>query len=347
MRFPKPWSKKRGKRFAGRALSGTVGEAVFFAVLFLVGVFSLALTVAQYFVLVSGPAFPTGLGFWILIVLSVALVVTGGGALAFGILQIGASSERRSALARRAGELELIRAHQREALELPMVPRGANLTDSPGVRLTYRLPSTGWPGWRLASAAVLALMWNGGWLLLLVVVITGFQQGQPRWVLAGLLLPFAVIGVGAFRYFLARFREMSGLGATIVEISDHPLLPGESYRGYVAQFGRMTLRKLQVELVCEEESTYRQGTDIRVEKKTVRCEKVVSERGIAIDRKRPWEREFSFTVPPDVMHSFRSPHNAVRWKIVVTGESRPWPSFCQSFPVVVQPGSTPPRRSPR
>jgi len=347
VRLPKPWSKKRGKRIAGRAFSGTVGEAVFFAVLFLVGVFTLALTVAQRWVPVSALVLPTGLGFWILIVLSLALVVTGGVALAFGILQIGASSERRSALARRAGELELIRPSLADGSVLPTVPRGANLTDSPGMRLAYRLPSTGWPGWRLASAAVLALMWNGGWLVLLVVVITGFQQGRPRWVLTGLLLPFAGVGVWAFRYFLARFREMSGLGATIVEISEHPLLPGHDYQGYVAQFGRMHLRKLQVELICEEESTYRQGTDLRVEKKTIRCEKVLLDRGVTIDRQHPWEREFALKVPSDSMHSFRSPHNAVRWKVVVTGEARPWPSFCQSFPVVVQPGSTPPRRSPR
>ncbi len=43
MRFPKPWTKKRGKRLLGGTLSGVVGESAFYASQFLLGVFMLAL----------------------------------------------------------------------------------------------------------------------------------------------------------------------------------------------------------------------------------------------------------------------------------------------------------------
>lgn len=347
MRFPKPWSKKRGGRLAARALSGAVGEAIFFAVLFLLGLFTLTLTVAGRLAAAASLPLDSGLGFWMPMVVAAALLGTGGAGLAYRILQVGASSERRSAMAKRAESLELIGPNRTERLPLPAVPRGVNLTDSPGTRLTYRLPSTGWAGWRAASAALLALLWNGVGVVLLGVVILGFQQQRPRWVLTGLLLPCAAVGVWSFRYFLTRLRETAGVGATIVEISDHPLQPGGTYRAYVAQFGRLRLQRLRIELICEEESTFRQGTDVRVEKYPARKEILLHEKHVRIDPGQPWEQEFPLTIPQDAMHSFRSPHNAVRWKVVVSGEARPWPSFCQSFPVVVHPLSGPPKRNPR
>ncbi|QEG42765.1 hypothetical protein [Roseimaritima ulvae] len=344
MRFPKPWSKKRGSRQAGRAIAGTVGEAGFFAAVFLAGVFILALTLAQRFVVGPWPPLATGLGFWTLIALAIAMIGFGGTMLLLGILQIGASSERRNALARRAEEIELIGG---TGTEFPAVPRGVNLTDSPGMRLTYRLPATSWPGKRLAAAAALALMWNAVWLVLLVVVIAGFWSQQPRWVLTGLLFPLAGIGVWVLRHYARCLRQTSGVGATIVEIDEHPLQPGGSYRAYVGQLGRMTLRRIRIELICEEESTFRQGTDVRIDRNPVLSQIILDQYDVTIDLGRPWEQEFELKIPADAMHSFRSPHNAVHWKIIVSGEARPWPSFCQSFPVVVQPASPLPRRSPR
>jgi len=344
VRFPKPWSKKRGSRLAGRALAGTVGEAAFFAALFLTGVFILALTLAQRFVASDWSPLATGLGFWILVVLAIAMLVVGGTALVLGVLQIGASSERRNAFVRKAEELEII---GKPGAEFPAVPRGVNLTDSPGMRLTYRLPGTVWPGKRLAAAAALALMWNAVWLVLLVVVIAGFWSDRPRWVLTALLFPMAGVGVWVLRHYARCLRETAGVGATIVEIDQHPLQPGGTYRAYVAQLGRMNLRRLRIELVCEEESTFRQGTDIRIDRNRVLSQIILDQYDLTIDPGRPWEQEFDLTIPSEAMHSFRSPHNAVQWKVIVSGEARPWPSFCQSFPVVVQPTTRLPRRSPR
>ncbi|HMC11219.1 MAG TPA: hypothetical protein VKH44_08005, partial [Pirellulaceae bacterium] len=42
--------------------------------------------------------------------------------------------------------------------------------------------------------------------------------------------------------------------------------------------------------------------------------------------------------PPTAMHSFQSPHNLVRWKLVVRGEAETWPLFERGFPIVVYPG---------
>jgi hypothetical protein len=46
-------------------------------------------------------------------------------------------------------------------------------------------------------------------------------------------------------------------------------------------------------------------------------------------------------IPADAMHSFASPHNAVRWRLVVRGTPERWPAFTRVFPVVVlSPGAT-------
>lgn len=362
MRLPKPWTKKRGGRLLGGGnFSGAIGEAMLLFACFLTGVFTLALLFFRRFAseslrestrlpegLISEEAFSSSLGFWIVLVLGSSLLVIGGGGLAYRLVHIGASDERRSVMASRAAAMTPKRPADTDWGTLPNVPPTRGLTESPGVVETYRLASEGSPRARtVAASACLALLWNAAWFVLLAVVISGFAHQSPRWVLGFLLFPFAGIGWWSFQNFVENLKRTAGLGGTIVEISDHPLQPGCQYTLFVRQAGRLNLRRLRIELVCDEESSYRQGTDLRIDHHRAYNQILHTERDLAIDPHRPWERQFEFTLPADAMHSFRSSHNAVCWKITVSGEARPWPSFCQSFPVVVYPPAGPPIRHPR
>jgi hypothetical protein len=51
----------------------------------------------------------------------------------------------------------------------------------------------------------------------------------------------------------------------------------------------------------------------------------------------PYERPLSFAIPHSAMHSFQSSHNAVNWKLVVSGLAEGWPPFQRSFPIIVYP----------
>jgi hypothetical protein len=335
----------------GNALTGVVGEVAFYALLFLIGVFGLSLVLIIRFAPDTVSQFPTDalstdLSIWVFGVLAVAAITTGGGGLIFRLMRIGASSERRSVLASRAGAIEMIRPTADDGSKLPNVPRGSSQTDSPGERLTYRLAAET-PEGGIAGPATLALLWNAVWFVLLAVVVSGFGLGRPRWILAGLLIPFAVIGWWSFRFFLAQLRQHAGVGPTIVEISNHPLYPGEQYRLFVSQMGRLNLKRLTIQLTCEEETFYRQGTDVRVERYEAFKQVLCKQRDVLVDPQAPWEQQLALDLPGNVMHSFVGTHNAIRWKIVVLGESQPWPSFCRSFPVVVHPPGLPPKRSPR
>jgi len=168
-------------------------------------------------------------------------------------------------------------------------------------------------------------------------VVSGFWIGRPRWILAGLLVPFALIGRWSFLYFLSQVRQRIGVGPTVVEISEHPLKPGGRYDLFISQGGRLKLKRLSVELVCEEETFYRQGTDVRVERHQAFVLGLARQRDLEVDPQVPWEQQLVMEIPANVMHSFAGTHNAIRWKIVVKGESRPWPSFCRNYPVVVHP----------
>jgi hypothetical protein len=359
MRLPKPWTKKRGGRLLGGAFSGAIGEAILLAGLFLLGVFASALMLFQRFAsaslsgaavlpegIVSGEASSSTLGFWIVMVLAIAMLAVGGGGLVYRLLRIGASDERRSAI--RAGSMELIRPATTDVVPLPSVPQVRGLTDSPGVHQAYRLASEGANrACTVAASATLSLLWNATWFILLAVVVSGFLNDRPRWVLTFLLLPFGAIGWWSFRHFLESLKRTAGVGATIVEISDQPLLPGQEYTLFVSQAGKLKLRRLRVELVCEEETTYRQGTDLRIDRHQAYTQILHTQRDLSIDPYAPWEQELAIKLPADAMHSFQSAHNAVCWKITVSGDARPWPSFCQSFPVVVHPPAGPPMRLPR
>ncbi len=369
MRFPKPWTKKRGKRLLGGTLSGVVGESAFFASLFLLGVFTLALMLFLRFadssqimsrrvtdvigdsvsgvVEATGEASASGLGFWTVSILAVAMMLLGGIVTAYRLVHIGASDERRKVTGPGATQAEQLRTDSSSQWDLPAVPQGRSATESPGVRLNFRLASEGAIARHALATAALALLWNAVWFVLLAVVVSGFINGTPRWVLAFLLLPFGAIGVWAFRYFLQSLKQTVGVGATIVEISSLPLHPGRSYDLYVRQAGRLDLRRLRVELICEEETMFRQGTDVRIDRHVALSKILANERDVRIDPQRPWEQELQLDLPAGVMHSFRSAHNAVCWRITVSGDARPWPSFCLNFPVFVHPAVHPSVPRPR
>ncbi|QDV64774.1 MULTISPECIES: hypothetical protein [Crateriforma] len=352
----RPWIKKRGSRVLGQTFRGIVGEALFYAGLFLLGVFGLSLIIASRVAVIRQAPIPlpevspeitsSGLGTWILGILSAVAILTGIAGLLYRISQIGASNERRSAIRARAKQIELIGPTADQTVKLPGVPQGKRLTESPGERQTYRLgASTQETG--IVGTAALTMLWNAAWFTLLSVVLSGFWFSRPRWVLAGLLIPTGFLGVRMFRHFVAQLRRQAGVGPTIVEISDHPLVPGNQYRVHVSQMGRLRLKNLRVYLTCQEEAFFHQGTDVRVERYDAFHQDLAKEHNVRVDPHTPWQQQFNLDLPPDVMHSFVGNHNAIRWRLVVSGESRPWPSFCRSFPVVVHPPGLSMRRNPR
>ncbi len=334
------WEKKRGVRRTGSKLLGSVGEALFFAALFVLGAISLAAVITSQFVREAPDELRfSGWALWLLILVLGSFLLIGGGGVIYTVLHVGASAERRSALVKRAGNIELLSATSFSPKDYPNVPRDTNQTDSPGITLAYRLPIAQSPLWKLIAAAVFSLVWNAISSVLLVVAIESHVLGNPEWFLTIFVVPFVTVGAWAIYYFVKQVAVHAGIGPTSVEVSDHPLRPGDRYSIFVSQAGRLSVKRLELLLVCEEEATYHQGTDLRTEVRRVHESRVFCREDFEINPGIPFEHECDLRMPENVMHSFQSHYNRVQWKLVVKGEADGWPTYERSFPVVVYPAA--------
>jgi hypothetical protein len=105
----------------------------------------------------------------------------------------------------------------------------------------------------------------------------------------------------------------------------------------VLQTGRAQVRWFQVQLVCEEQAVYQQGTDTRRATSQVYSATAFNQRKFEITPRQAFEAEFDLSIPEAAMHSFESPHNAVTWTLVVRGRMARWGEFERRFPVYVYP----------
>lgn len=335
-RLLRVWEKKRGKRRTGSKFVGTVGELLFAATLLVSGAISLIALLASRAAAMSQPYQP-GFGFWVMVLVLSSFTLLGGGGVLWTLLHASASAERRSALAKRAAAIDLSGDASSGRRRLPSIPSDANFTNSPGVRQRYRLPVVQSPAWRLVFATLFCLIWNVSAVLSIAVAANSFLSNRPDWFLTIFSVPFVFVGAWAIYDFVRQWLLHAGIGPTTVEISHHPLQPGGSYTVSLSQAGRLPLKTLAVHLVCEEAATYRQGTDVRTERRRVFDRQICRQSDFEITPGMPFQYDFTLNVPPEAMHTFQSEHNAINWMLVVYGEAEAWPPFERAFPLIVYP----------
>ena len=330
--------KKRGERRTGSNLVGSVGEALLYGAMFLLGVTALSTLIAVHVWQPQSAWYSVGVGFWLMVVVLSSFVVTGGVGLIWTVVRLGISAERRSAIATHAGALDLIHEAAPRSKDHPTIPAFDGLTNSPGTELAYRLPTSQSPGWRLLAKTIFALLWNGIACVLFVVAAKSWLEGEPQWFLTCFLVPYLGVSGWSIYYLLQQIWIHTGLGQTAVEISDHPLLPGREYQAHLSQACHSDIKTLELWLVCEEEVTYRQGTDIRHEIRTVFQQEILSQGPLEIEPSKPFRVACTLPIPETAMHSFQSEHNSVRWQVLVRCAPAHWPEFERRYPIVVFPG---------
>ncbi|HZZ27554.1 MAG TPA: DUF3592 domain-containing protein [Pirellulales bacterium] len=276
------------------------------------------------------------LWFWMLLLAPSGFMLIGGGGLAYTLWHWGRSPEHQAARGQ-LGRIDLFEEQSARAKDYPTVPFDADLTNSPGTQLKYRLPSSASQGWRLLAATTICLIWNGIVAVFVVLAVRKHLQGAGDWPLDLLVLPFFLVGCFLIYYFVREILIATGVGPTIVEISAHPLLPGVAYELYVAQQGHLSVKTFEVLLRCEEQATFHQGTDTRTDRREVYTQQLLQKQNFEIVPGEPFEIVAEFRVPPGAMHSFEADHNQVQWKLIARGEAEGWPAFERSYAVVVYP----------
>jgi len=330
--------KKRGERRTGSNLVGSLGEALLYGAMFLLGVTALSALVAAHVWRPDSAWYSVGVGFWLMVVVLSSFVFTGGIGLIWTAVRLGISAERRSALATHAGALDLIHDTVPRPKDHPTVPAFDGLTDSPGTELAYRLPSSQSPGWRLLAKTIFALLWNGIACVLFVLAAKSWLEGKPEWFLTCFLVPYLGVSGWSIYYLLQQIWIHTGLGPTAVEISDHPLYPGREYQVHLTQSGHLDIKSIELWLLCEEEVTYRQGTDIRHEVCKVFEQQLLVHGSVEIDPATPFRSTCTLPIPIAAMHSFQAEYNSVHWKLLVRCAPAHWPQFERRYPIVVFPG---------
>ena len=275
---------------------------------------------------------------WPALLVPVSFVAIGVGGLIYAMLNWGKSAERRAA-ARKLPAAELFDQQAKADPQFPFVPDCSEITSSPGTRLAYRLPLTQSPGWAIFGLLAVAIAWNGTVSVFVIMAAASMFRGHADWLMTLFTLPFLGIGAALVVVFVKQLRHSAGVGPTLVEISDHPLVPGRNYRVFLSQTGNLKLKSVDICLTCEEEAVFSQGTNARTETREVFRTKVFSIADTVIRPSEALEAECDLPIPSEAMHSFRASHNQVQWKLIVRSEADGWQSFQRSFPVVVCPCS--------
>lgn len=276
---------------------------------------------------------------WLYLVLLIPLsfLAIGVGGLIYNLSRFGTSVERRAVLDQRSGGVDLFEQEPEVHPDYPTVPADANLRNSPGTKLTYRLPTVTAPAWRLFAVLVACLLWNGIVGFFVIMALRSHLRGEPNWLLSLFIVPFVVAGLGLVVYLLRQLLRTTGVGVTRLEISELRLQPGGCYEVLLSQDGRLTLQELCLLLVCDEAATYHQGTDARSETRRVFEQPVFRSGEFEVQQGRPFEQRCVLQIPAGAMHSFQADHNAVRWRLLVRGRAEGWPDFERAFPIIVLP----------
>jgi len=353
VRWPRFFSKKRGHRHTGSREWGSIAEGLFYAALLIGGLIFGGLLVSG--VAAYAPADPgrvvlqRGYDWWmwvLTLVIPLALVAFGGSGLSKVIRMWGKSDERRAASAGLPEFLDTLGHPPHESPGHPGVPACENLVNSPGNVLRYRLPIESPENWTLLGFGMFALLWNAVVVVLAAGAGANIRRGNPDWLLLALLIPFVAVGVGGVVLFVRAVVLAASVGPTQVEISDHPLVPGQRYEVLLGQGGSGLFKSIELGLELEEQATFCQGTDTRTERLIVWRDATRSWSRVQAVPGGRFEAHVEITIPEQAMHSFNSPHNSVHWRLVVRGAPDRWPPFTRVFPLVVFPagrnaGATP------
>jgi hypothetical protein len=277
--------------------------------------------------------------FWLLLLVPVSFSAIGGAGLVYTIYRWTVSAERRSATAKRFGINEGDAHSDAERDLLPNVPTAGDLTNSPGTQLAYRLPAAMKPVWQVFWLAAFCVVWNAIAMVFAALAVGGLWRGEPAAGLSVVTIAFLASGIAAIVYLVKQSLATGGIGPTRIEISDHPLKPGGKYSVILSQAGGREIESLDLSLVCDEVTTYRQGTDTRTEIRRVYEQNVLADASVNAAKGQNFEARSVLEVPIGIMHSFKADHNEVQWRLQVRGTVDRWRLYDRSFPVLVHPNT--------
>lgn len=274
--------------------------------------------------------------FWGWFFLLMMLLIAGAGVAGLWLTIAPWGFSREHIVGKRSQRLPFLGVSQKR-LPFPTIPDPSAINDSPGTYLAFRLPTSQISGIRVIGLILLCLFWNIIAWIVLFSVFLGNADNPSSLVSRIFAVLFFLLGLGTIVWGINLAMIAFGVGATLLELSDHPIKPGRSYRLYLMQLGAFHIKDFSVAIVCDEIARFRQGTDTITTHKEVFCKTLFHKTDFETTQDTPLVEEMRFSLPFGAMHSFFTEHNEIRWRISVQADIAHWPNLNRSCPIIIRP----------
>lgn len=232
---------------------------------------------------------------------------------------------------KRKGMAWLPQAHSADNSEQHENPYrdSAEALNTPSVTLK---PNTS-PIAKLVGVTVFCLFWNGIVSVFVYQAIEGFRYGDPEWGLTFFMIPFVLIGLGAFGFVIYQILALFNPRYTLILEPGH-LTPGTTGVISWQVSGKASrIQHLSMTLTGQEKTTYRVGTNTRTAENTF-FEMVLVD---SHDFSEITTGQIGFAIPSETMHSFEADNNKIIWSINIHADIARWPDVKHRYKIIVSP----------
>ena len=189
--------------------------------------------------------------------------------------------------------------------------------------------------WLFGSIA-LALFWNGITSVFVWQAIQSWQGGNPDWFLTIFITPFVLIGIGFITHIFYRLLAVLNPSTTLTLAPGELTLDEPAKLTWITSGNRLRFSNFAIYLVGEEEAQFRRGTD------TVTETEVFYELALieTLDPRDSLSGSASINLPAntlDLMPSWKSSNNRIRWSIHVKAKISAWPDVLDKYDITVNP----------
>ena len=331
--------KKRGRHHSVSHRVGMWGDFAFSLTLLIFGVLAGIALISR--TRHSGPELSVDI--WLMALVVLTFIIFGAQGLIRSILQSRMGDGLRFSFQRNVTKFDFSQ-RVRGGLKLPNVPLFDTILTSRGTVQKWRLPMTTGQPVKTLAVIIFFSIWVCISVVLIYYSVSQYLGTEDElhfsWWLPILSLPPSIgLSIWAGRFLKDQLQGRITIDPLKLEISQQPLYPGQKYEVTAIQRGLLHVRSLRIFLVCEEITSFHQGTDVRTETHEVIRERVFQQRRFEIKSGEPLKETFQIEIPADAMHSFQGHYNSLQWKLVSIGRYRDLPEIQRNYALIVHPSS--------
>ncbi len=180
------------------------------------------------------------------------------------------------------------------------------------------------------------LFWNGIVSVFVTMAVRSFLKGDPQWFLTLFMVPFVLIGLLLVAGVIHSFLNLFNPRPTLTVMNANLALGSQTEVRWVFRGNTFSMRQLKLTLEGTERATYRRGTSTYTDTEKF-AEIVLFESTIATQMAAGTA---TVQIPDRTMHTFKSHHNEIEWKLHLHGTIAFWPDVDEQFVIHVGPSAT-------